>query len=225
MFMDFIGPVTTGKGGVKYVFCMIDSCTRMGGAWKFRTTFSRNVIKGIQDWMFWHGSMARLVSDNAAYFSSEELRLWCAGKGIEQVFIAPHRHESVGLVERYQQTLVDRLRKMTLDQGGSWSDHLKEAVDLVNEVVNQTTGFSPKELWETDLETRKLAQSRSEEIRRRKNEKRRYSPRKFFPGQMVLTYDAVATSAKEDKFLPLWKGPYELLYQKSDSMWKAKEIG
>ena len=128
--------------------------------------------------MFQHGSIARIVSDNAAYFSSEELRQWCAGKGIEQVFIAPHRHESVGLVERYQQTLVDRLRKMTLDRGGSWSDHLKEAVDLVNEAVNQTTGFSPKDLWEADLETRELAQSRSETFRRKTKGEKKIQPKK-----------------------------------------------
>ena len=111
---------------------------------------------------------------------------------------------------------------MTLDRGGSWSDHLKEAVDLVNEAVNQITGFSPKDLWEADLETRKLAQSRSEIFRRKKNEKRRYSPKKFFPGQTVLAYDAVAASSREDKFLPHWKGPYELQYKIAKSMWKGE---
>ena len=141
------------------------------------------------------------------------------------MFIAPHRHESVGLVERYQQTLVDRLKKMTLDRGRSWSDHLKEAVDLVNEAVNQTTGFSPKDLWEADLDTRMLAQSRSETFRLKRNEKRRYSPKKFFPGQTVLAYDAVAASSREDKFLPHWKGPYKLQYKIVDSMSKVKEIG
>ena len=224
VFMDFVGPVTTGKGGVKYIFCMIDSCTRMGGAWKFRTTFSKNVIKGVQEWMFRYGSVVKLVSDNAAYFTSEELKRWCASKGIEQVFIAPHRHESVGLVERYQQTLIDRLRKMTFDKGGSWSDHLQEAVQLINISVNKTTGFSPKELWTADVSDRELAYSRSQEFRKKRNEKRRYSPKRFFVGQKVLVYDAVAASAREDKFLPHWKGPYELVKQISPSMWRAKEL-
>ena len=58
-----------------------------------------------------------------------------------------------------------------------------------------------------------------------KNEKRRYNPKKFFPGQIVLAYDAVAASSREDKFLPHWKGPYELQYKVVDSMWKVKEIG
>ena len=116
--MDSVGPVTYKKGGIKYILIMTDSYTHMGGVWKFRIIFNRNVMKVILEWIFRHGSMVTLVWDNTRYFSSEELRKWCAGKGIEQVFIAPYRHESVGLVERYQQTLVDRLRKMTLNRDG-----------------------------------------------------------------------------------------------------------
>ena len=99
---------------------------------------------------------------------------------------------------------------MTLVRGGSWSDHLKEAVDLVNEAVNQTTGFSLGDLWESDLQTRKLAESTSETFMQKRNEKRRYSPKKLFPGQIVLANDAVAASSREDKFLAHWMGPYEL---------------
>lgn len=102
VLMDDIGPLKTEKRGVKSIFCTIDSCTRMGGDCKFRNTFSRNVIKGIQQWVFQHGSIVRVVSDNSAYFSSEEWRQWCASKGIEHEFIALHRHESTGLMEKYQ---------------------------------------------------------------------------------------------------------------------------
>ena len=45
VFMDFIGPVTTGEGGVKYTFCMIDNYTRRGGAWKSKITVTNSGIK------------------------------------------------------------------------------------------------------------------------------------------------------------------------------------
>ena len=165
------------------------------------------------------------MSDNAAYFTSEELRRWCEQKGIEQLFIAPHRHESVGLVERFQQTLVDRLRKMVLDRGGSWGDHLEDAVRLINQTVNRTTGFSPQELWGADLEARELALNRSTKERRKGSEDRRLCKREFVVGQRVIAYDAVVASSREDKFLPLWKGPYELVERVSPSLWRAKELG
>ena len=57
VFMDFIGPVKVGRGGVKHIFCVVDSCTRMGGAWKYRTTESRNVIKGLNNWNSQYGKM------------------------------------------------------------------------------------------------------------------------------------------------------------------------
>ena len=75
------------------------------------------------------------------------------------------------------------------------------------------------------METRKLAQSKFEMSRQKRNEKRRYNLKKIFPGQLVLAYDAVAGSSREDKFLPHWKGPYELQYKVVGSMWKVKEIG
>ena len=81
VFMDFIGPVKVGRGGVKHIFCVVDSCTRMGGAWKYRTTDSRNVIKGLNSWISQYGKMSRIVSDNAAYFSSEEMQAWCEKMG------------------------------------------------------------------------------------------------------------------------------------------------
>ena len=224
VYMDFIGPVTAGRGGVRYIFSIVDSCTRMGGAWKFKATGSQNVITGLQRWTSRYGPISRIVSDNAAYFTSDELKRWCEQKGIEQLFIAPHRHESVGLVERFQQTLVDRLRKMVLDQGGSWGDHLEDAVRLINQTVNRVTGFSPQELWGADLEARELALNRSTKERRKGSEGRRLCKREFFVGQRVIVYDVVAASSREDKFLPLWKGPYELVERVSPSLWRAKEL-
>ena len=54
----------------------------------------------------------------------------------------------MGLVERYNRTLEDRIRKITYAEGGSWVDHVSRAEKSINEAVHNTTGFSPKELWE-----------------------------------------------------------------------------
>ena len=37
---------------------------------------------------------------------------WCELNGVERKFIAPYRHQSVGLVERYHQNLINRIRKL-----------------------------------------------------------------------------------------------------------------
>ena len=224
--MDFIGPVKMGRGGVKFILCVVDSCTRMGGAWKFRTTQSQNVIRGLQDWIFRYGLIKRIVSDNAAYFTSDEMKEWCAKKDIEQIFIAPYKHESNGLIERYNQTIEDRLRKMTFDQGGSWSDHLDAAVDLINSAPHKITGYIPKELWKAPLQDRIIAHKRSLDFRKKRNEKRKkFSPYPFTIGQHVLAFDAIAAMAKDNKFTPRWKGPYRIVEQVSTSLWRVKELG
>ena len=141
------------------------------------------------------------------------------------MFIAPYRHESNGLIERYNQTLEDRLRKMTFDLGGSWSDHLDLAVDLINSAPHAITGFTPKELWEMDLPGRLLAHERSIGFREKRNKKRKkYSPYLFVEGQIVIAFDAISAASKDNKFGPRWKGPFRLVEQISDSLWRVEEM-
>lgn len=59
-----------------------------------------------------------LVTDNATYYASEEMMDWCELNGVERKFIAPYRHQSVGLAEQYHRILINRIRKLKLLAGG-----------------------------------------------------------------------------------------------------------
>ena len=115
VYMDLIRPLERGRFGMKYIQCIVDTATRFGGAWRWRTSTGRNVVKGLNEWVKYKGPIKRIVTDNAPYIISEEMKEWCEENHVTHIPIAPHRHQSIGLVERYQQTLIDRLRRITLD--------------------------------------------------------------------------------------------------------------
>ena len=220
VYADVIGPLPTVRGGSKYIHCIVDSATRLAAVSKMRNVSSAQIVRSLERWVKERGLMKVIVTDNAAYYNSEELDDWCSERGILHRFIAPYRHQSVGLVERYNRTLEDRLRKLMLAHGGSWADHLSRAENSINEAVHSTTGFSPEELWDGDDHMRKLARSRVDQERTRRTKKIRKFPVTVWVGQNVLVRQN--DPSKQGKFDPLWKGPYKLIEKISETMWRAR---
>lgn len=110
MYMDVIGPVTARKSNVKYIQCVIDSATKYLMAWKLRIHASHSIVKGLNQWLEDGGKMSVLMANNVVYLTSGKIKKWCKENLVRHLMIAPHRHEGIGLVERVQQTLTDRLR-------------------------------------------------------------------------------------------------------------------
>ena len=128
IFDDVVGPLPMGKGGMRYIQCMVNSATRLGDAMKLRDVSAVFILKALQRWVRRNGLVKVLVTDNATYYAATEVCNWCKSNVIEHKFIAPYRHQSVGLVERCHQTLINRIRKMKLISGGSLTDYVDTAV-------------------------------------------------------------------------------------------------
>ena len=146
LFGDVVGPLPKGKGGVQYIHCLIYSATRVGDAMKLKKITSLFMIKALQRWIRRYGNCKVLVTDNAAYSTSVQFAGWCVSNSIQHIFIAPYQHQSVGLVKRYHQTLMDRILKLRFIYGGSWTNYLESAVRALNEVVHSVTKFAPFDL-------------------------------------------------------------------------------
>ena len=73
VYADVIGPIKKGKGGVRYIQCIVDSATRRAQATKHRTTSSLSLLKGMDRWMQKLGQIGILITDNASYYKSEEV--------------------------------------------------------------------------------------------------------------------------------------------------------
>ena len=215
----------TGLGNFKYLHCMVDSATRMGDVLPLKAVKGAGVVRALEQWQRRHGKIAVLVTDNASYYASRVVKRRCEAQGICHRFIAPYRHQSVGIIERFQRTFVDRLRKLKYALGGSWTKHVPLALEAMNFGKHSTTGKAPVELWTASEEELQLAQERTRKMRAGRNKRRRVRPTTFYPGQSVLVYDEIAAQNRGDKFAPVWKGPYRLVKESQGSYWKVQRMG
>ena len=216
---DVIGPLTTGRGGFRYIHCIVDSATRMCAAYPMRTPTSSGAIRNFCAWIRKYGRFSVLFTDNASYYDSDILNRWLQEHEIEHLKIAPYMHNSNGLVERLNGTLIDRIRKVRFEHGGSWVDYIDMCVEAINAAVHSTTLCTPNDLWHGTPEMLAAAHDRSVNIRQRRNRGRRVTGAQFRVGQPILVFDNTA----EQKFSARWKGPFLLTEKLSNSRWRAEQ--
>ena len=113
-----------------------------------------------------------------------------AQKNIEHKFNAPYRHQSMGIIERYNRTLQKCLKKVCLERGGNWVDHLQFVVNTLNNSVSEATGYSPRELWEGDIFKRREAKKKADKRREQSNRQiHKVKPINLRVGQIVIVRD------------------------------------
>ena len=237
--MDFIGPLRAAQSGMRYIFTLVDSLSRLGFAIPCTKPDIENARKGIGKWIESYGHPRRILSDRGAAFQSAKFRQWAADLGVQIILTAPHAHHSNGLCERFQQTLINRLRRMILsgEKKRSWKDVLPEAIERMNGAPHGVTGFDPAYLYfgkysdgshasESRLEAdRSLAKARMTKQRESMCRKgRRGTP--FIPtvGQRVWVYDSVRMSRLDDKLSPFWIGPFEVIEGLSGHIFWVRKI-
>ena len=224
--MDFIGPLQAAPSGVRYIFTLVDSLSRLGFAMPCTKPTMENAKKGIAQWMEGHGQPSRILSDRGAAFQSARFRQWAADKDIEIVLTAPNAHHSNGLCERFQQTLINRLRRMMVDgpKRRCWKAVLPEAIRRMNETPHGVTGFCPTYLYSgtnrdgSQASPDRLNDDRKTAIKRMTAQRQQMEKQgrrgiPFIPsvGQLVWVYDSVRMARLDDKFSPFWKGPFRVV--------------
>ena len=222
LFVDIVGPFPEARG-YEFIQCIVDSASRVVGACAIRSTDSSEAIRALELWIEKHGNFAVLVSDNATTYKSDQFRSWCKDHDVMHHFIAPYRHESIGVVQRCNRTVTDQLRKRIKLTGLTWVDELDWVVDNINNAVHSKAGKSPKELWDGDYRMRLDAHQKIAKARRAANRRLRVFSENLKVGDTVLVYDFSRLKKQRNKLLPRWDGPYELIEQLPGHLWKAKE--
>mmetsp|Transcript_28760 Transcript_28760/g.88161 ORF Transcript_28760/g.88161 Transcript_28760/m.88161 type:complete len:771 (-) Transcript_28760:1052-3364(-) len=92
-----------------------------------------------------HGVPRQLRSDSGSNLASQLTSIILERTGTDLRPSTPHHHESVGLVERAQQTLINMARA-TDEGGGHWVDHLPFFLMSMRASANRITRMSPAAL-------------------------------------------------------------------------------
>jgi len=211
--------------------------TRFGFAKPFQHSDMKSAQKGIQQWIDQYGRPERILCDRASYFQSSKFQQWASEHGFVVVLTAPHAHHSNGLLERYNQSLIGRIRRM-LAAGNrrSWKEVLPEAVLALNRVPHTITGFSPQRLMlgrdaldrvvpeETLVQERQTARERTtqerEKLLKEWDSRPKFQPE---PGDLVWLYDAIRMARLDAKFEPFWVGPWEVIEIRSPHIYRIKD--
>ena len=56
-----------------------------------------------------------------------ELKAWCKEKGVLQEFPPPYHHASIGFVEHFNQTLLNRVRRMWVDSPKLFAEKVRKS--------------------------------------------------------------------------------------------------
>ena len=145
--IDLVGPLSPASSdGHRYVLTMVDQATRYPDAVALRHIDSKTVAEALLT-MFSHiGFPRELTSDNGTQFTSQMFEEFLQLLGTEHRLTPPYHAQSNGLVERFNGTLKNMLRKLTTDRPKDWNKHLPALLFAYRDAPHAATGLSPFEL-------------------------------------------------------------------------------
>ena len=105
---------------------------------------ARTVAKKLVEEFFLHVSPPKQIhSDQSQQFQSRIMVEVCNLLGVNKTRTSPYHHQSDGLIERFNQTLLAMLTTVIDNDPDDWEDHLKPLCMAYNSSVHPTTGYNP----------------------------------------------------------------------------------
>ncbi|XP_059436575.1 uncharacterized protein LOC132169575 [Corylus avellana] len=127
--VDIVGPLPTGKGGVRFIVVAVDYFTKWAEAEALVNITAKNIEK-----FLWRNVICRygiphaFVTDNGKQFDCESFRNWCAGLHVRQYFSSLGHPQANGQVEAMNKTIFKILKKKLGQHKGEWSENLPEVL-------------------------------------------------------------------------------------------------
>ena len=90
-----------------------------------------------------YGVPKEILTDQGTNFTSQLLQVLYKLLGVKPIKTTPHHPQTDGLVERFNKTLKDLLRRTIQGEGREWEKYLPYVLFAYREVTQESTGFSP----------------------------------------------------------------------------------
>ena len=236
--IDIMGPFPMTTSGNQYVVVMTEHFTRWIEAAPVPDQRAVTVCKAVMDRIIAnHGVPQRILTDQGPCFESDEFRQCMQRMGVKRIRTTPYHPQTNGLTERNNRTIKEWLAT----KGGNWEEQLPLVLLAYRASPQTATGSSPFELiygrlprlpvdqaigvWSTRRMTEpEIANSREKANWRLQNTQQKAQEQStsilrgrykiFPPGAKVKYRDHRAhgaTGPGSRKFLPRWRGPYEVV--------------
>jgi hypothetical protein len=128
----------------KNVLVITDHFTRYSLAFVTKDQKASTTAKCLyEEFISKFGVPARLLSDQGRNFTSGLIKELAAMFGIKKLQTTSYHAQTNGQVERYHQTLMRMLGKLSKEKKENWPQHLSELCQAYNSTRSAITGYSP----------------------------------------------------------------------------------
>ena len=144
--MDIVGPLPKSSRGHRYILVIMDYATRYPEAVPLRTANAKAVARELFLLCSRVGIVKELLTDQGSCFMSRVMKEMCKLLKVSQLRTSVYHPQTDGLVERFNKTLKQMLRKTVDVDGKNWDQLIPFVLFSIREVPQASTGFSPFEL-------------------------------------------------------------------------------
>ncbi|KAL1250905.1 hypothetical protein QQF64_018701 [Cirrhinus molitorella] len=144
--MDLVGPLPKSARGHEHILVIIDYATRYPEAIPLRKATSKAIAQELFLLASRVGIPAEILTDQGTPFMSRLMAELCRLLKVKQLRTSIYHPQTDGLVERFNQTLKQMLRRVAAEDRRDWDRMLPYVLFGIREVPQASTGFTPFEL-------------------------------------------------------------------------------
>ncbi|KAL1269051.1 hypothetical protein QQF64_031340 [Cirrhinus molitorella] len=226
--MDLIGPLPKSAQGHEHILVIVDYATRYPEAIPLRKATAKNIAQELFLLCTRVSIPSEILTDQGTPFMSKLMADLCRLLRVKQLRTTVHHSQTDGLVERFNQTLKQMLKRVAAEDKKDWDLLIPYVLFGIREVPQASTGFTPfellfgrqprglldvaKEAWEQQQPA--PLRSTIEHVREMRERIERIMPlvkEHLMKAQQSQQrwYDRVPTNAC--KFLATWQGQYTVV--------------
>ena len=144
--LDIVGPLPKTRRGNEYVLIISDYATRYPEAIPIKHFTALSVAEELIEVFARFGIPKEILTDQGTNFTSQLLKELYHLVGIHQIRTTPYHPQTDGLVERFNRTFKDMLKRVLVESTRDWDQLVPCVLFAYREVPQASTGFSPFEL-------------------------------------------------------------------------------
>ena len=145
--VDLVGPIKpVSRSGNRYILVIVDYATRYPEAIPLKHIDAETVAEAL--WEVWThvGVPKEILTDMGTQFVSDLMKQVHKLLGTKPRTTTPYHAQANGLVERFNATLKQMLKRLCIDHPKDWDRYIPAVLFAYREVPQESMRFSPFEL-------------------------------------------------------------------------------